>query len=173
MSDIRYLYITILTRYRTSENDLRYRDTILNSISKVLTFDIECSKSWNPRYRRQKHSMHYDIEEKSISNFFKSISTHHDIEDLRFDIEGCVLRYLCFFAWVAVARCPVLDTYCRVNYSLRIKRLACGLRLWNRLTRATRRSESARSRVEMPFRSAPLKLRRRLTIPPPRGEWVA
>ena len=38
---------SILTRYRTSENDVRYRDTILNSISKI------------------KYSilMHYDIEE--------------------------------------------------------------------------------------------------------------
>ena len=56
---------SILTRYRTSENDLRYRDTILNSISK-LKYSI---------------SMHYDIEETSISNLFISISTHHDIEE--------------------------------------------------------------------------------------------
>ena len=38
---------SILTRYRTSENDVRYRDTILNSISNI----------------KNSISMHYDIEE--------------------------------------------------------------------------------------------------------------
>ncbi len=55
-SDLRNRYITILSRYRASENDLRYRDTIwLNSISNILTFDIERSKSWKTRYRMQDH----------------------------------------------------------------------------------------------------------------------
>jgi hypothetical protein len=54
---------SILTRYRTSKNDVRYRDTILNSISK-LKYSI---------------SMHYDIEETSISNLF-----FIDIDSLRY-----------------------------------------------------------------------------------------
>jgi hypothetical protein len=154
----------------------------------------------------QKHSisMHYDIEEKSISNLFISTSIHHDIEETSismcktsisvytdiedfldidksfFDIHiryrSFAIRYRMLSSSISVlfclgycSPCSVLDTYCRVNYSLRIKRLACSQRLWNRLTRAARRSESARSRVEMPFRSAPLKLPRRLTTPPPAG----
>ena len=54
-----------MIRYRTSENNVRYRDTILNSISKI----------------KYSISMHYDIEKKSISNLFISMLTHHDIEE--------------------------------------------------------------------------------------------
>ena len=39
----------------------------------------------------------------SISIYAISISMY-DVEALRFDIECCLLRYLCFFAWVDVAR---------------------------------------------------------------------
>jgi hypothetical protein len=74
---------SILTRYRTSENDLRYRDTIFNSISKKkysisMHYDIEETSISNLFLST---STHYDIEETSISNLFISISTHHDIEE--------------------------------------------------------------------------------------------
>ena len=70
-------YCSFNLRYRRSGNDLRYRVRYYNSISKVLTFDIECLKSDKRRYRRLKHSIstQYDIEE-----FF-------DIEYKNFDID--------------------------------------------------------------------------------------
>jgi hypothetical protein len=122
-------------------NDLRYRDTILKSISNIkysisMHYDIEETSISNFFLLI---STHYDVEETSISIVFIPISSHHDIEETStskckssilvytdievfldidqtsfdihvrcrsfcFDIEFCVLRYLCFFAWVAVAR---------------------------------------------------------------------
>ena len=112
------------------------------------------------RYRRN-----FDISVRCRS-FFASISNVFFLD-------------ICAFCLGCCSPCSVLETYCRVNYSLRIKRLACGLRLWNRLTRTSRSQESPSSRLEMIWRSGPLKPRRtlppspRLSISPPRGESVA
>ena len=141
-------------------------------------------------------STHHDIEETSISKCKTSILVYTDIErfldidqssfDIHIQCRSFALRYRMFCSSISVffclgccSPCSVLDTYCRVNYSLRIKRLACGLRLWNRLTRTSRSQESPSSRLEMIWRSGPLKPRRtlppspRLSISPPRGESVA
>jgi hypothetical protein len=106
-------------------------------------------------------STHHDIEETSISKCKTSILVYTDIEHF-LDIDKCsfdiYIRYRSFerrcrmscssisvfLCLGCCSSCSVLDTDCRVNYSLRIKRLACGLRLWNRLTRTSRSQESPR-----------------------------
>jgi hypothetical protein len=130
------------------------------------------------RYRRN-----FDID---IQNFDIVISRYRrflDIDQYSFDIyirfQSFELRHRMSGSSISVflclgccSSCSVLDTYCRVHYLLRIKRLACGLRLWKRLTQAGRPPESPSSRLEMTDRSAPLTLPRRLTLPEP-GETVA
>jgi hypothetical protein len=76
-------------RYRTSVNDLRYRDTILHSISKVLTSDIECSKSDKHRYRLK--VVTFDIDPVRYRRIFDIEAWNIDIDSVRyrrnFDIE--------------------------------------------------------------------------------------
>ncbi len=168
----------------TSISNLFYRYRLITTSKKLryLSFlylyrPITISKKF--RYRSQKLRYWYIPISKCFSISIKAISiSMYDVEALRFDIECCIPRYLCFCLGCC-SPCSVLDTYCRVNYSLRIKRLACGLRLWNRLTRTSRSQESPRPSLEMPLRSGPLKPRLtippcpRLAIPSPRGESVA
>jgi hypothetical protein len=115
-------------------------------------------------------STHHDIEETSISNYKTSVSVYTDIEDFldidqsSFNIHvryrSFALRYRMLCSSISVlsclgccSPCSVLDTYYRVNYSLRIKRLARGLRLWNRLTQAGGQSRQGQ---EWRCRSGPL-----------------
>ena len=120
-------YCSFNLRYRRSENDLRYRVRYYNSISKVLTFDIECLKSEKLRYRMSKPSIskQHDIEGSSISNHETSISMQYDIEETSIskftfvDIDKCtfdiwiryrsfVLRYRCLCPSISVFLCWVL-----------------------------------------------------------------
>jgi hypothetical protein len=85
---------SILTRYRASENDVRYRDTILNSISKLkysisMHYDIEWNIDIEPfyididpsRYRRN-----IDIERFFIDINSSRYRRNVDIELQNFDI---------------------------------------------------------------------------------------
>jgi hypothetical protein len=118
-------------------------DIKLRAISNVRSFDIDPL-----RYRRiiDIESFYIDIDSSryrgnvdiEVQNFDIGIYRYRSLRFPSLDIDICSfdihiryrsyeLRYRCFFAWIAVAPCSVLDTCCRVNYSLRIKRLACGL----------------------------------------------
>jgi hypothetical protein len=157
---MKHRYRTFLYRYRliTTSKKRRYRSFLYRYRR------ITISKKF--RYRSENIRYWYIPISKCFSISIKAISiSMYDVEALRFDIECCHPRYLCFCLGCCCSPCSVLDTYCRVNYSLRIKRLACGLRLWNRLTRTTRFQGSPRPRLEMPWRSGPLKRERFLRVP--------
>ncbi len=71
-------------RYRSSENDLRYRLGYDNSKSNVETFDIECLNSEERRYLRLQPSIsaQNDIQETSILKVKTSILKSPNIEEI-------------------------------------------------------------------------------------------